>query len=411
MKKNRKKVFAAVLLLGVMVSVAIYQQGRGFQENKNVVLNDAEATHYTKELYAFLSENSGESILFGHQHATDEGVSLTNEWPRTGSTQSEVLNATGDYPAIFGWDTGSIDGNETPGQGEDVEQNIQNTLISMKKAHDLGAVLTLSTHPRNFVTGGMFRDTEGNVVKEILPGGSKHADFNQWLDQLADFAHRLRNEKGEAIPIIIRPFHEQNGDWFWWGAHVTDPESYKTLYRYTVDYLRNKKGVHHFIYAFSPNAEGNEDTEEYLKTYPGDEYGDILGIDSYDDKENAGGFEFLNGLTADLSMVVELAQEKGKVAALTEFGYSHVGMNQTGNTLDWYTKVLNAIKEDEKARQISYMLTWANFGWPDNMYVPYKDITGNLGGDHELLPDFQRFEQDAFTAFRNDIKGKVYMQE
>src|SRR5699024_6274324 len=107
-------------------------------------------------------------------------------------------------------------------------------------------------------------------------------------------------------------------------------------------------------------------------------------------------------------MISKIAEEKGKIAALTEFGYSSTGMNQEGNTLDWYTKLLNEIKNDKDASKIAYLHTWANFGWPDNMFVPYKDVNDDLGGDHELLPDFQTFAEEDYSAFRNDIAGEVY---
>lgn len=57
------------------------------------------------------------------------------------------------------------------------------------------------------------------------------------------------------------------------------------------------------------------------------------------------------------------------------------------------------------AAQTSYMLTWANFGYPDNMFVPYRDIHGDLGGDHELLPDFQQFHDDDRTIFSEGVES------
>ncbi|UOE93075.1 glycosyl hydrolase [Alkalihalobacillus sp. LMS39] len=389
-----------VSMLGVNVSAS--------QEGRQLNMADEDASKYTKELFAFLQDVSGSQVLFGQQHATDEGLTITNPAPRTGSTQSEVFNAVGDYPAVFGWDTNSLDGREKPGIAGNVEQSIKNTAQSMKVAHDLGGIITLSMHPDNFVTGGPYGDTTGNVVKEILPGGSKHAEFNAWLDNIAALAHELKDENGEPIPMIFRPFHEQTGSWFWWGASTTSPEQYKAIFRYTVEYLRDVKGVNNILYGFSPGAGPAGDVNRYLETYPGDDYVDIFGIDNYDNKDNAGSEAWLSGMVKDLAMISRLAEQKEKVAAFTEYGYSATGINRQGNTLDWYTRVLDAIAADEDARKISYMLTWANFGWPNNMYVPYRDIHNELGGDHELLPDFEAFHADDYTAFRDEIKGKIY---
>ena len=373
------------------------------EENK-IAIVDTQATQETKELFSYLKElNTKKEVLFGQQHALDEGVTLTEEGSRVASEQSDVKNAVGDYPAVFGWDTLSIDGHEKPGVEGDVQQSIQNLSQSMKKAHNLGGILTLSTHPYNFVTGGNFNDTSGNVVSEILPGGTANEKFTAWLDNIATLAHSLKTADKQSIPFIFRPFHEQTGSWFWWGESTTNPEQYKALYRYTVEYLRDKKGVHNILYAYSPGA-GND---RYLGTYPGDAYVDIFGIDSYDNKENAGSEAYLSSLLKDLNKIVSLAESKGKIAALTEFGYSAQGLKEKGNTLDWYTRIFKAINGDSEASKIAYMMTWANFNTVNNLYTPYKDINGNLGGNHELLKDFQDFYKDNNTLFRNEV-GKIY---
>lgn len=374
------------------------------KESLSLAIVDSNATQETKELYAYLKELNGKSdILFGQQHALDEGVTLTSEGSRVASEESDVKNAVGDYPAVVGWDTLSIDGHEKPGVEGDTAQSIANLSQSMKKVHELGGIVTLSTHPYNFVTGGDFKDTSGNVVEEILPGGAYNQSFNEWLDKIALLADSLKTTDNKSIPFIFRPFHEQTGSWFWWGESTTNPEQYKALYRYTVEYLRDEKNIHNILYAYSPGA-GND---RYLDTYPGDEYVDIFGIDSYDSKENAGSEQYISSLLKDVNKIVSLAEEKGKIAALTEFGYSAQGLKKSGNTLDWYTKIFKALQSDAQASKIAYMMTWANFGMDNNLYTPYKDVNGDLGGDHELLADFQDFYKDANTLFRNEV-GNIY---
>src|SRR5690625_4836598 len=406
MKKMKKifLIFIAILLV-IPSGFSIFTVNPVTAASKQVDLVDSNASNNTKKLFAYLQDISGKQILFGQQHATDEGLTLKGTGSRVGSDESEVYNAVGDYPAVFGWDTNSLDGREKPGVAGDLKQSRENLAESMKIAHGLGGITTLSMHPDNFVTGGAYNDTTGNVVENILPGGSKNDEFNLWLDNIAALAHDLKDENGEAIPVIFRPFHEQTGNWFWWGSHTTTSDQYKAIFRYTVEYLRDTKNVHNFLYGFSPGAGPGGDKERYLETYPGDDYVDIFGIDKYDDKQNAGSDGFLKDMIADLRMMVELAEEKGKIAAFTEYGYSPEGMNKSGNNLEWYTKVLEAIKNDPVAKKIAYMQTWANFGWPNNMFVPYKDINGDLGGDHELLPNFKEFHEDEYTAFRDDIKG------
>lgn len=369
---------------------------------------DTAATTATKSLFAYLNEKSGKEVLFGHQH--DTTVSFAGK-DAAGKVISDVYSTTGDYPAVFGWDTLSLDGYEAPpGVNGDYEASRLGLTAAMKQAHELGGIVTLSTHPYNFATGGSFNDTSNtkgataSVAARILPGGDKNADFNVYLDRIAKFANNLKDDDGNLIPVLFRPFHEQNGGWFWWGAATTTKSEYAELYRYTVEYLRDVKGVHNFLYVFSPNGSFNGNESEYLTTYPGDQYVDILGMDQYDNKDNAGSDAFLNGLVKDLKMISGLAQAKGKIVTLSEYGYSAAGMKTTGNNeLKWFTKVLGAIKSDPDAAKISYMLTWANFGEGNNLYVPYKNVPNKA--DHELGPDFVDFYNDPYSAFAGDVKN------
>lgn len=368
-------------------------------------LVDPDATAFTKSLFAYLDDVRGQKVLFGHQHATTEGLSFTN----TTETQSDVKNAVGDYPAVFGWDTLSLEGKEKPGVPGDLEQSRINLIAKMKEAHELGGILTLSAHMPNFVTGGSFNDTAGSVVQHILPGGDKNSDYNAFLDQIALLANNLKDNDGNLIPLLFRPFHEQNGGWFWWGAKTTTTAEYVEIYRYTVEYLRDTKDVHSLLYVYSPNGTFSGSETTYLTTYPGDEYVDILGMDQYDNRDNPGTESFLNLLVDDLAMISRLADSKGKIATFSEFGYSPQGMLQQGNgDLQWFTKLLQAIKSDPDAKRISYMQTWANFDINNNFFVPYRNSLAL--GDHELLPDLVAYYNDPYTAFAADV-GDPYSKQ
>lgn len=363
-------------------------------------LVDPDATPYTRSLFVYLNNLRGERILFGQQHVTDEGFSITDPM----GTDSDVNTAVGDYPAIFGWDTLSLDGYEKPGVNGDEQLSLANTIMKMKQAHDLGGILTLSTHPYNPVTGEDFYDTSIRTVEQILPGQPYHDQLNAYLDRIAELALNLVDDEGQHIPIIFRPWHEQTGSWFWWGAATTSTDEYISLYRYTVEYLRDQRGVHNLLYAWSPNGPYGGDAAKYLETYPGDDYVDILGMDQYDNQDDPGSEGFLASFVEDYAMISRLADDKGKISAITEFGYSPMGMKESGNgDLEWFTRLLNALKADPDAKRVAYMQTWANFGYPTNVFVPYKDAVGY--GDHELLEDFIAFYQDPYTGFAAENVG------
>ncbi|CAM4491947.1 glycosyl hydrolase [Paenibacillus tarimensis] len=369
---------------------------KGKEQDKTMYFADANATPETRSLLAYLNRIRGKQVLFGHQHATTEGLSIAAK----DGTESEVEKAVGELPGMFGWDTLSLVGDEKPGSWSNTrEQNRDNLIKVMKSAYQAGGVLALSAHMPNFVTGNNFYDTKGNVVSHILPGGDKHAAYNDYLDMIADFANNLRDDKGNLIPVIFRPFHEQNGGWFWWGAPYRTKDQYIEIYRYTVEYLRDKKNVHNFLYAFSPGSPFNGDPKVFLETYPGDEFVDILGFDTYYDGTSAGWFDIV---VQDAKLVSQLADARGKVAAFTEFGYS--GVKPTGTQdLAFFTKLIAALKSDPDAKRMAYMLTWANF-YTDNIFVPYRNAPNGLG-DHELLRDFVAYYQDPYTAFVREVTG------
>ncbi|CAI6081602.1 CIA30 family protein [Cohnella sp. JJ-181] len=356
-----------------------------------VDLVDPEASAATKSLFVYLNEIRGTGILFGQQHATTEGLSIG----KRDGTESDAYNVVGEYPAMFGWDTLTLEGKEKPGVSGSFEQSRDNLIDVMRKAYDYGGVLTLSSHLPNFVTGGDFYDLKGNVVSHILPGGDKHAEYNAFLDNIADFANRLKDGDGNPIPVIYRPFHEQSGSWFWWGAAFTTKDEYREIYRYTVEYLRDIKGVSNFLYAYSPGGGFGTSEERYMETYPGDDYVDILGFDSY---YNGEGQTWFDGVKTEAALVSRVADSHDKVAALTEFGYQQ--MKASGNTTpEFYTKLSETLQSDPDARKMAYMLTWANFG--PTAYVPYP--TGEGQPAHQMLPDFVKYFQEPYSLFNKEV--------
>lgn len=360
---------------------------------------DPDVTPATASLFNYLQDVRGVATLFGHQHTTSFGVTIGT----ADGTTSDVKNGVGDFPAIFGWDTLILQGDERPGQAANTtDQNIAAFADYIQKADTIGGISTISAHMENFVTGGSFYDTTGDTLRAVLPGGAKHDALKAYLDNIATLAGSIHDADGNLIPIIFRPWHENAGSWFWWGAAYGSPGEYAELYRFTVEYLRDVKGVHNFLYAFSPGGGFGGNADTYLRTYPGDAYIDILGYDSYDNGQ--AGAAWLNGMVTDLGMIADLADARDKVSAFTEFGVSTSGLLPNGQNanLNWFTDVLNAIKADPRASRSAYMETWANFG-SDQFFIPYPAYADQPA--HELLPDFQAYADDPFSYFASDLTG------
>lgn len=363
---------------------------------------DKNATVETRSLFAFMQQQRKQSIMFGHQHETTQGLTITT----TDGTQSDTFNAVGDFAAVYGWDTLSI---VSPKQEGDVVEQI-------KKAYARGGIITISSHFDNPITDtkkgtgsvGTSWDTTPAVV-ESLPGGAYHHVYNGYLDQLADWANNLKDEKGQLISVIFRIFHENTGSWFWWGEQQSTPEQYKKLYQYTVEYLRDKKGVHNFLYAYSPNNFWDVTEDNYLIRYPGDAWVDVLGFDTYGPVDNNA--DWFNNVVANAALVVRMAEARGKIPVISEIGIRAPDIEAGKYDNQWYRKLIAGLKADKDARNIAFLLTWRNapegVPGPDGKNVPHYWVPSKREENikNGTLEDFRAFYADEITAFNRDISG------
>ena len=351
--------------------------------SQGVILNDNKATRKTKALYQNLHEIAQNGFLFGHQDTDAYGTIWKGEADR-----SDVKDVAGSHAAVHGWDLG----NETGAYNLD-SVSFKDMQRLIKEVYRRGGINTISWHMDNPVTGESSWNKEP-VVADIIPGGRHHGAYVQRLDIVAKFIKGCKRGF-TRIPLIFRPWHEHNGDWFWWGKGNCSEEDYKKLYRFTVEYLRDKKNLHNIIYAFSPDRSRlNIDSARtsYMYGYPGDGYVDLLGLDNYMDvgvkwntrppaQQRA---EFVKGLTT----LSEIAKEKKKVAALTETGLEGV-TNPT-----WFTDVILEPITSSPSIKIAYVLVWRNAS-NKHHYAPYRG--------HAAEQNFMTFYNDPATYFENDL--------
>ncbi|MGN6530634.1 MAG: glycosyl hydrolase, partial [Ginsengibacter sp.] len=156
-----------------------------------------------------------------------------------------------------------------------------------------------------------------------------------------------------------------------------------------VSYLRDTKNVHQCLYAF--NTDRFHSKEDYLLKYPGDKWVDVVGFDIYQRKGgDEGNAEFVKDLDHMLTMIEEIAAEKKKIPALTEFGYAQV----PGST--WWTNVFYKALSHHK---ISYALAWRNAGFNSagdaEYYVPYQGQVSEK--------DFISFSKKPNILFQKDV--------
>lgn len=363
----------------VLVTLIVF----GFETHAQKLI-DEKATGKTRALYTNLKKISDKGFMFGHQDTDAYGVS----WKAVDG-RSDVKDICGSYPAVHGWDLGKL------GAPQNIDSvNFANMIRWIKQVYKRGGINTISWHVDNPVSKGNTWD-KTPAVKDILPGGASHAYYREQLDVLAEFFKKCKTGFTN-IPLIFRPYHEHNGDWFWWGKGNCTEEEYKALWRFTVDYLRNEKKIHNLIYAFSPDRSRlnlDDVRASYLYGYPGDEYADMLCLDNYMDVGAKWNTKTREQQQADfarsLQTVSQLATEKNKVAALSETGLEGV------TNPDWFTQaILRPIKKENI--RIAYLLVWRNANTKHH-YAPYPG--------HPAEKDFREFYNDTLTLFESDIQN------
>ena len=366
--------------------------------NTATYMVDANATKETAALFYNLKKLAKTKVAIGQQDAF-------NSFYEDAGGDSDIKKNTGFDPALLGSDFMFITDKNNNGQADNwfYQQELKIT-ADVKAAYAKGIINTFCWHLRepnnedSFYAADMSADEKATAFKSILPGGTNHEWYKKKLDKIASVVLNLKGSNGELIPIIFRPFHEFDGSWFWWGANFCTPEEYKTAYQFTVDYLKNTKGVHNILYAFSPDNSYTT-AESYLSRYPGDKYVDVLGMDNYGDFNNQGSSGAKNA-NLKLKMISTLAHNKVKIAALTETGYQVTSTNPP--ITDWFSNYLYTALNDHSTFDvpvisISYVMFWNNS--KDAYYVPNNAVSN--------ATDFKTFAAKPKSALLNSLP-KMY---
>ena len=344
---------------------------------------DKKATKETVNLFRSLYKLQNKAVMYGHQDDLMYGSTWWYEKDR-----SDTKDFTGDYPAVAGFELGHLElGNERSLDSVSFAQ-----IAEQIKAHyKRGGVITVSWHANNPLTmqdpasksrrqGGTAWDVSSKeVVASILPGGTNHEMFNTWLERLATFFIGLKDDNGTPIPFIFRPFHEHSGSFFWWGTDICTDKEYSDLWRYTVQFLRDKKNIHNIIYAY--NTDRVTTLEQYMRGYPGDDVIDMLSLDMYDRGEKFG-----RELDNALGFVTREAINRNKLTALSETG-GRRGMS------DWWSSVLMPVVSKYP---VGYVLTWRH---------TYRSRFAMGGNPNQPFPDdFMNFYKSPGTLFLKEIQ-------
>lgn len=226
------------------------------------------ASKEARELLQYISEISGKGIITGQHTQT-----------RAMEEMDVIKKVTGKLPALCGFELLAYSPNINYESGDlecqkEIDENKGTLEQAMDWALNKKGILTFTWHwfspiggyDKSFYT----EKTEIDATKILLEGTEERKAFFHDLDSMAK---NLKKFQDKNIPILWRPFHEAEGEWFWWGAK--GPNTAKGLYRLMYEHYVNHHQLNNLIWVWnSPLVEG----------YPGDDVVDIITRDLYEPK-------------------------------------------------------------------------------------------------------------------------------
>ncbi len=209
-------------------------------------------------------------------------------------------------PAIYGTDWGFA--KEGDKDSSFARQNEVAEII--KQYRENGSVICLCWHEvrptedepvtfRGSVQGKLTNEQFNDV---ITPSTDL---YNHWCAQADVVAGFMKQLQDAHIPIIFRPYHEMNGDWFWWGGRRGQRGTMQ-MYRQIFDRFVNYHHLNNLLWVWNCDQPARED-RQFVDYFPGIQYMDILALDDYG--------EFKQSYYDDMNALSE-----GKVLAIAECG-------------------------------------------------------------------------------------------
>jgi mannan endo-1,4-beta-mannosidase len=269
---------------------------------------------------------------------------------------TNIFDKTGHWPGIIGVDYANFSTG-----GLETARPDQVAIEYWKR----GGLVTVSAHLYNpaRTNGGGLRD-KGVDIASLLVDGETHT---RWMRELDTLAGGLQELRAAGVVVLWRPFHEMNGDWFWWCGNK--PESFIKVWRQMFDYFTREKGLDNLLWVYSPNHGRNT-----ASFYAGDRYVDLVGLDAYTDFIDP---QHIHGYAE----VAALPKPYG----FTEFG-PHGSQNPPGD-YD-YTRFLQGVQQNFP--RTCFFMSW-NSKWSLASNDKTKELLDNAAMvNRENLPGFAR---------------------
>ena len=234
----------------------VIEKGTFTNDSGGGKLSNPKASAQAQALYNFLCDTYGNNVISGQQEST---------WMGSENYEFDIIKrASGKYPALRGLDY----------MGDDFSGCNRRA----KSWYQQGGIVTICWHCGSDFSGSHTESMNTNLNwNAALTEGT--ADYNKLIAGMDKGAKALKELKDAGVPVIWRPFHEFDGKWFWWGKGGAD--NFKKLWKIMYERYTNYWGLDNLIWNLGYCGDVNGGW------YPGDQYVDIIGADTYVDHSNS----------------------------------------------------------------------------------------------------------------------------
>ncbi len=233
---------------------------------KKATLINPKATERAKELYTYLCSQFGKKILSGQQECPDPA--------RVEDEMNYIREVTGKLPAIRGLDY--------------IHSDFAGVNERAKDWWSRGGIVTICWHWGIPPAGLGYQSSQETIdVEEALTEGT---ELNLgMLRQMDEVAEALKELQAADIPVLWRPLHEFDGQWFWWGKG--GPDCFIRLWKLMYDRFTNYHGLNNLIWVLGYSHLMKEGW------FPGEEYYDVIGTDVYGEGIHEDLYQWVLGLS------------------------------------------------------------------------------------------------------------------
>ena len=268
------------------------------------------ATTEAKALLSSLYRTVEEGKIISALHHNDLNPN------RYSADLDRIFEASGKVPKMWGGDMGWD------------QQSVIDLAIG---EYEKGRLVTLMWHSQRPLDEGRtdfrnqcqgpFSDEEWQQL--VTPGTDM---YKGWLAKADSVATYLKQLKDRKIPVLWRPYHEMNGEWFWWGDRKGE-NGFRKLWMMMYDRYVNYHHLDNLIWVWNANGPRNtpDNAYDYALYFPGLDYVDVLATDIYNN----------DWKQSHHDQLIELG--KGKLIALGEIGNVPTPeMLKTQNKYAWF---------------------------------------------------------------------------